>query len=174
MALSVILLTQCATVQEAEPVKKSGEPDVRFRVVSLFYLSEKQEIQPAVAKAPPVRWIRTGERFHTRVVRTILTGPNEAERAAGFYVTYYPPGPTGFWPTTDPPAKPLKTYFNGVKIVDRTAIVDFDPAALIYLNAPAATQYGVKSPIRNTLLKLPEIDEVKFSIRGKVFTAWRA
>lgn len=167
-------LSACSSVRTVEP-KKRGVADPGFRVVQLYFLSEKREIQPGVAKAAPVRWIRTGKRFHTRVVRTLLAGPIPAEREKGYYSNFFPPtAESPPWPMMPASQKPLKAYFNSVQVSDGVATVDFDSPALTYLNAPAALQFSIKEPIRRTLTNFKEIHTVRFSINGEVFTQWKA
>ena len=58
--------------------------------------------------------------------------------------------------------------------MNKIATIDFDEAALEYLNSPACKQMTFKGPIEKTLLQYPTIIKVQYSIDGKFFDEWNA
>ncbi len=156
-----LALCQCAGVREMEPRTSAGDSNPNYRVVSLYFLKENRDVSPPIARAAPIRWIRIGDRFHTRVVRSLLRGPNAAEREAGFYSEFGAEGLLGSQFGVAGHPKPLKAYLRSVRVDGRTATVDFSSPASHYLVNPAVVR-----PMTRTLLKLPEIDSVQFTVRG--------
>ena len=103
----------------------------------------------------------------------LFKGPTEKEIRDGLSSTFEP----SFALATiflEKEARPLGTYYRGVSIENDIATVDFTSEALSYLNGPACLQAAVKFPIIETLLNIPSIKYVEFSIDGKIYTEWDA
>lgn len=104
-----------------------------------------------------------------QALRILLAGTTKEEETKGFTSEFFQPGS---WTFED--IKPLSAYYQKVTVHQGTATVDFDIAALSYLNAAICIQQSVKNPIYHTLTQFPEIDNVQFSFDGKVMTEWDA
>jgi hypothetical protein len=95
------------------------------------------------------------------ILRELFAGPNLEEQQAGA--------------VTSEDLRALGPLFLGSSIDGNGVVtVNFTSNALPILNAAAARQFMVKSPIEATLRKLPVVREVKYAIDGKVFEEWDA
>lgn len=106
-------------------------------------------------------------------LRELFKGPTEEEKASGLSSTFEPNMALAVV-FVEGEIQPLGTYYRGVSIKNKTAVIDFDREALAYLNSPACLQAAVKSPMIQTLLQFPTIKQVEFSIDGEIYTEWDA
>lgn len=70
--------------------------------------------------------------------------------------------------------KELIPSYRGVSISEGVALVDFASSSLSYLNSAACMQQSFKAPIEETLKQFSTVEEVQYSINGRVFDQWDA
>jgi hypothetical protein len=104
----------------------------------------------------------------SKALHVLFAGPTEEEKSRGLLDPYGPEMTFGKENTR------LEEYFLGVSIESNTAVVNFKPSAMNWLNGPACAQESVKTPMIRTLEELFGVKKVDFAIDGVIVEDWDA
>jgi spore germination protein GerM len=153
------------------PPSDAGQEDIASSVerpatVRLVFMG-KGDSSTCIASHEVERHLPPGVDPATFVVTELLRGPTRDERARGLYSSFERS-------VADPKATPLRNHLRHVEITDMIAVVDFGFAGQSFLNQAACAATAVRSSIERTLLALPGVRVVQFSIEGQVVAEWDA
>lgn len=126
------------------------------------------------------RQLPKGGLILTTTMKELFKGPNKEEAAKGLFSTFFPKDVADY--NTECQKKrdkktlrPLGSYFIAAKIdANKTAIIDFKPDAMCYLQNTPANSYSVMKPIEKTATQFEEVESVIYSINGKIIEGWDA
>lgn len=147
--------------------------------VSVFFMREAGA--GALAEAVAVlRTIPGTKSVLKNALIALFKGPTEEERRAGLSAAFSPESVADYntecqRKRDEKTLKSLGRYFIGATIDrDGTAVIDFQPDAMCYLENTPGNSYLVMESIERTAKQFPSVKDVQYSIRGKRITGWDA
>ena len=174
-------LAQCAAIAAALALLStfpSGAQAQPRQMAQVFFLHDTGKGMPeAVAVA---RTIPGTASVLKNALIALFKGPTEEERAKGLSA-YFSPETVEDYNTECQKKrdagtlKPLGRYFIGATILhDGTAVIDFRPDAMCYLENTPGNASRVMEPIERTARQFPSVKDVQYSINGKRVGGWDA
>jgi len=149
------------------------------KTVSVFFLRETGATGLPEAVAV-LRTIPGTTSVLKNALIALFKGPTEEERRTGLSAAFSPESVADYNTECQKKRdaktlKPLGRYFIGATIErDGTAVIDFQPDAMCYLENTPGNSYLVMEPIEKTAKQFPSVKDVQYSIRGKRITGWDA
>ena len=145
------------TVTEKNPTRATTSK--KKAKITLFFVNENlPEFETTCGAVEPVtRKIPMTRRIADAALRQLFAGPTDKEKAKEMLGL-----------------APLGDFYLGVSIEKNTAIVNFGPGAMKYLNGAACNQEALKTPVEKTLKQFKTVKRVEYAINGKVVEDWDA
>lgn len=174
-------LAQCATTVAALAllsIFSCGAQAQPGKTVQVFFLHDTGKGLPeAVAVS---RTITGTANVLKNALIALFKGPADEEKARGLSAFFSPETVEDYntecQKKRDAGAlKPLGRYFIGATILrDGTAVIDFRPDAMCYLENTPGSAYRVMEPIERTARQFTSVKDVQYSIDGKRIEGWDA
>jgi spore germination protein GerM len=155
------------------PTGTTTHPTQETQNIKLYYSNTKNPKysgNECSFVAPVTRTINKTQTTAHAALKELFKGPTAQEKAQGFVSPLEKPLDNG----SGQQVGPLGNYYLGVSITNGTAVVNFKPEAMRYLNSPACIQGLVKTTIEKTLKQFPTVKKVEYAIDGEVVTEWDA
>lgn len=148
MALVILLCFLNATAVSAKPLQ-----------IKIFFSNFSQNFNDCGAVGFAYRKIPKTKNVANNALKLLFAGPTAKEKAKGLESI-----------------KKLGTFYIGVSVKNRKAVVNFRRGAekYLYVSGPICMSQTVSAPIEKTLLQFGNIKSVDYAIDGKIVEDWDA